>query len=298
MKKWNDCDIKILKKKNQYTAIQLSKLLNRSVSSIQAKLFNLGIKSGPLTKCRHNEDFFDILNNTNCYWAGFIAADGYIDQNRLGITISSKDKNHLKRFAKDIKYNGNILDSIIRNKNYGKSRFKKKEYYTSSLVIGSAINIIKKLNDIFNITPRKSFTLKSPNINNLENILSYIVGYIDGDGTVYVDNKNRMQLSIVSGSKDILDWILSIFNQISPTNYTKRTAQVRKEKRKSRKSNTYCIKITGYRAQNICHILNMIKVPRLQRKWKCISNYRYIKNRSSDKWKNRFETKLPDLNVT
>ena len=58
-----------------------------------------------------NDDFFNNPNILNCYWAGFIAADGCIgrrNNNVLSIGLSSKDKQHLETFKNNINFSGPI----------------------------------------------------------------------------------------------------------------------------------------------------------------------------------------------
>ena len=54
-----------------------------------------------------NDNYFEIIDSAEkAYWVGFIAADGYISKresgssNRLGITLSEKDIEHLYKFNK------------------------------------------------------------------------------------------------------------------------------------------------------------------------------------------------------
>lgn len=64
-----------------------------------------------------NDDFFEVPNELNCYWAGFIAADGCIHtgkkQDVLSIFLALKDKNHLNRFKLDIDFDGQINEGVI-----------------------------------------------------------------------------------------------------------------------------------------------------------------------------------------
>lgn len=60
------------------------------------------IKLHTTNKIKHNTEFFKEPNTLNSYWAGFIAADGCIQQykdNRqptLAINLKSSDINHLE----------------------------------------------------------------------------------------------------------------------------------------------------------------------------------------------------------
>lgn len=65
-----------------------------------------------LRKHNVNDNFFNIDNLLNYYYAGFIAADGYIDKTyqKLIIGISTKDINWLNTFKTNLNYTGNIFN--------------------------------------------------------------------------------------------------------------------------------------------------------------------------------------------
>src|SRR3990167_6033115 len=64
-----------------------------------------------------DENFFEIPNLINSYWAGFIAADGSINTDRfaLSIQISDKDYEHLNKFCCGIKFSGKISRYVRKN---------------------------------------------------------------------------------------------------------------------------------------------------------------------------------------
>ena len=66
-----------------------------------------------------NDSYFNSYDLQSCYWAGFIAADGYItkDNRRLELSLAIKDINHLQRFANDINYSGTIKCTSINRLN-------------------------------------------------------------------------------------------------------------------------------------------------------------------------------------
>ena len=51
-------------------------------------------------KHKLNDNYFESYTLENCYYAGFIAADGNIDKNlkKITITLSNKDKGFLENF--------------------------------------------------------------------------------------------------------------------------------------------------------------------------------------------------------
>lgn len=229
-----------------------------------------------------HDSFFKEPNILNCYWAGFIAADGYVRNKpiQLGITLSIKDKDHLNKFKEDINYTGPIHDRKI------KRVYKEQEIVGEfvNLTICSSQEILFDLFNNFNIVPRKSSVLQPPNLESLNLKLAFIIGLIDGDGTIYVDSNGRLQISIV-GTYEITSWICNIFNKLIPSK-NKHIAKAKlRTDRGSFNHATY--KITGYRAEAIFKILQQIDVPKLNRKWNFVipekSSYNRGKTRKSRK---------------
>lgn len=120
-----------------------------------------------------NENYFENSNTEkSAYWAGFIAADGYIyhpnkgkSQSKLTIELSIKDKNHLLKLGIDL--GKNITD-------YDK--------HNSCKLSISSNKICKDLNQ-YKIHQNKSLTLQFPDNIDKDNIHHFIRGYFDGDGS-------------------------------------------------------------------------------------------------------------------
>jgi len=138
-----------------------------------------------------NEDFFGKTNEDSAYYAGFIAADGNISKNikKLTITLQKRDQIILEEFNKK-------LQSTYKIRNCYSSGFPVSNLTVSSEKI--CLNLIKK----FNITPCKSLTLKPPKIKNKKLIDCFIKGYLDGDGSVYYNEKSGLHISFL-GTKDL-----------------------------------------------------------------------------------------------
>lgn len=119
---------------------------------------------------RHSE--MSNLLKENClayYWAGFILADGHIENNvRLSVTLGLKDQDHLIK-----------LKEFLHIKDIKKSKI-------SVCISAMDINIISKFSEKFDIHSNK--TLFPPkNIKNILNrklLISLIAGFIDGDGSI------------------------------------------------------------------------------------------------------------------
>lgn len=114
-----------------------------------------------------DESFFSKINTEEkAYWLGFLSGDGAItDENK--IRLSLKDKYHLKKFKKVIKWNG-------------------KDYYhrdTGALEVHfRSLKMTRDLARYF-VTPRKTYTVRFPNI--LKPFERHFIrGVFDADGGI------------------------------------------------------------------------------------------------------------------
>jgi len=145
----------------------------------KAKTYKLHKK---VTKSKKDITWLENLDiDENCYWWGFITADGCITQKQLILSISIHDKQHLERFSKLT--NCDIVDVYRENgwnvDGYTMSRIAINDYYTLGRLIERFSIVPKKTYNPFNIieflTPDK--------------LKYFITGLIDGDG--YVDKTNQ-----------------------------------------------------------------------------------------------------------
>lgn len=114
-----------------------------------------------------DETFFEKIDTEEkAYWLGFFAGDGAItDENT--IRLSLKDKEHVKKFKEAVKWTG---------KDYFHKDTNALEVYFKSF------KMMKDLASYF-ITPRKTFTVKFPNIpKQFER--HFIRGVFDADGCI------------------------------------------------------------------------------------------------------------------
>lgn len=182
-----------------------------SLGSIKARAKKLGLsgnKSASMSKahdlmkkkyCVYN-DFFAQKKITSSYWAGFIAsrAKASIKKNTIYFSLPLEYKNILENFQDISCHTG-----VIKEKN------KKLFLYF--------YGVKKWINDLIT-----NYGLFSDNINLFElpylskekNILSFIIGYIDGSGRV---SKFLKDYKIeITGNKIFLDWIKFNFDKFIP----------------------------------------------------------------------------------
>lgn len=262
--KWTKEDIDLLiSLSNKMMLKEVAKKMKRTATSVFLKANSIGLKGNSKFRRRYkaNDDFFENKNSLECcYWAGFIAADGCVEshkKNRLRIKIKDKDLDHLKKFQNSVGYNGKLH---VTHKNSNK--YVCIEIYSKKIVEDLGF---------FNITIRKTLTLKPPPLNG-EQALAFLIGYIDGDGCISIEklkNRNpRLRLSIV-GTYGIICWIKSIFDNIVSFSTNANPRKVGK---------VFQYSIASKKALYVLSKLQEINVPKLSRKWNKINQYRDLKN--------------------
>lgn len=180
-----------------YGTMEISQKCGIHRATIQRVLQRNNIDLRKRTPAHYNVHFFDEYNENSCYWAGFIASDGYVRSDRDAVTIhlASVDYEHLLKIAKLTDYEGNV-------------KINKNECYITFAGKWFCESLAKN----FDINPRKTFDIsisdKIPN----DMVKHFIRGYFDGDGSVSYSGK-YLSINFTSGSKKMLSKIIDfIFN--------------------------------------------------------------------------------------
>lgn len=239
----------------------ISEKLQASNSSIKSRAAFLGLKGnrslviskarrGKGAKYFHDVKFFDKKNNVSLYWAGFIAADGCIHKtkNSVSVRLRENDLQHLEKFQ-DVACHTGVIHKLSKRKQV-------------LFTIHGAHQWIDNLEKHYNIIAKKSLILQPPNGLSDYEALSYIVGYIDGDGCLSSKGVTSGYSIQIAGTEKMLLWIKFLFDKWCPPFY-KRIANVNKIK----KSNIFCYSIKGVRAKHLLNKLLSVELPRLERKW-------------------------------
>lgn len=157
-----------------------------------------------------NHNCFSVPTPESAYWAGFLAADGNVDEEyRVRLMLHASDLRHLEKFQAFTCSNHKI--SINTTK-----------YNRASLEFKSE-QMVKDLEYFWNITPRKSKTLQAPNVTDPALLNHFLRGYFDGDGTIgeTFSNKNSITASVfvgfVSGSEDMTVWLQDMISERGAT---------------------------------------------------------------------------------
>lgn len=254
---WKESELEIIRQNYGKTLIEnwMHLLPRRTYNAIRLRARKIKARSklrggGMVRRCLVIDNFFSVPNPTNCYWAGFIAADGSIGsgyrRRQLAIALKITDREHLEAFRDAIAPGKRICD--YRNGGYMSCKF----------VVNSEL-IVRDLFQNFRIGPRKSKTLESPPLDEPSLIESFVAGYIDGDGSITKDG----QMIRMVGTEMLLSWIKKYMDThystgrqiISGLQYNRRCPEI------------YEYSFGKSRAYGILETIAEYKLPVLARKW-------------------------------
>lgn len=246
-------------------------LPNRSLNGISYRARTIGCKPydyairGKLNRGKHRRysidlSFFDRPNLLNCYWAGFIAADGCIKSERseVVIVLQARDKQHLENFREACNFTGPIKTLQPKNSSPINGR---------SIKSGPAVRLefygvhqwINSLEQNFKIAKRKSLTLEPPNLDD-KLAMAFITGYLDGDGCIGYNKCTRQYSMRFRGTKNMLEWIKANFDKLVPA-INRRAAKVGKW------DGHFSYVVSGSRALVVIKKLGQLPLQKLVRKW-------------------------------
>jgi len=176
--------------------IELSKFFKKHRSTIQSilKRNDTILRKCSFRKYWYNINFFKEYNKYNCYWAGYILADGCLRSDRKTLNIKTKDKEHLDKFKNIISYN----KKINKNKKYPSISINGNYFY-------------EDLYNNFHITPQKTYTTIFPQQVPKELLNHFIRGIFDGDGCITYSTCPSITFV---GTNSLLDSLRYIFKNI------------------------------------------------------------------------------------
>jgi hypothetical protein len=144
----------------------------------------------------------------------------------------------------------------------------------SKLEFSSAKQMVEDLKNNFNIVQNKTLILEPPTKLDYENSLSFIIGLIDGDGSIILPSKldkwgHIYPIINITGTQNLLEWVKEIFDKICPSMYG-----INAKVGVIKNSKAFTYKVGGNRAYKILKVLDSVSVPvKLQRKWDKIKEY-------------------------
>lgn len=243
------------------------KLLGRSLHSCQNRAKILGLrnlyKGG--SKYSVDENFWK-PNPISAYWAGFSAADASIRKHSLNcfqyrLELSSEDRHHLFTLKSQCNFTGPIAESLRENK------------FLHSRILISCPQWTHDLEKYYNIIPNKTKRLAPPNLTDEYLKFCYLIGYLDGDGTISLNKKEDfLTIRFLSCSPDIINWchefLMSKFENVYLRKKTKKVCL-------SMGLYPNCT-FSGIRAVAIFDYLSKFDLPKLDRKWKQPKVLKYV----------------------
>ncbi len=151
-----------------------------------------------------NHNYFAYPEARNSYWAGFIAADGNIKQDKhtIRVTLHNKDSEHLMLLLREL--SDDRLPFILPEKSQ----------------IGFAVSSTTMAKDLlhnYNITPNKSLTLLPPPNLNFINSVYFVAGYIDGDGCFGVNRDGNFFFHAM-GTYKMMEYIRGVLSHYNSGN--------------------------------------------------------------------------------
>lgn len=218
---------------------EIADVLTRTSKAVQVKLSKLGLKR-PEKYCYDHTFFEKIDTEEKAYWLGFLYADGYVTQGtrnaEVGIELSARDIEHLKKFNKSLK--GNITPTI-RQRKAGKIN-------STDGIASFRLYNKKMVEDLIKLgcVENKTFVIKMPDIQDKFLIWHFIRGYFDGDGSIYLDKSHGfIGFNFASGSDLMLKQLREFLYKEGIYAYF--SVEDRKDSRFETEHKSYKLLITG-----------------------------------------------------
>ena len=188
---------------NNIGTFSLAKKYKCSEKAIATVLKHAGVHIRNYTEAKQagrkykvNDDYFKTQSHNMAYILGLLAADGYVavDENKIALQLRSYDAEILFKIQAELQSERPV------------------KIYTDSKGIEYAKLSIwsKTLKDdlaVYNIVPQKTFKLRPPVFLDKQYWISFIRGYFDGDGSIFISGNNVPGFSIIGASKEMITWI-------------------------------------------------------------------------------------------
>lgn len=202
-----------------------------------------------------NNNYFSNKSYEANYWAGFLAADGWIEEDRarVGLALKASDIGHLEKFKMAVGA-GHEICSFMNG-----SAFRIR--FNSSIMV-------KDLFTNFNITGTKTFTYTLPLFEDTDLLLEFLRGYIDGDGHLHKTNSNRVALNLCSANIHFLEEFKNICETLIDRNITQKIYN-----NVNKKGSVFAITLNLADSTDILNLLykNSTEATRLDRKYQVAS---------------------------
>jgi hypothetical protein len=209
------------------------------------------------TRCHKvRDDAFSILTPEACYFAGLLATDGNLPSktNKIKIALKAIDEYTLQALAKFIGFGGSFSYRTM-SATEGRGLYVEMSF--------SSKKIREDLCHHFGIVPNKSGCMPSPKLTGTDLVLAYMVGLIEGDGSVKYDAETQKieKISFFSASRPLVEWFSEHMRQLTGSE-----ANIHRHAGNANK-NYFGIHCTGIFAEQFFGILQGTSVGTMKRKW-------------------------------
>lgn len=219
---------------NGYSTVKLAEMFGHTHHYYLDKFKEMGfpIRNNKEKSRKYTANFTyfnEIDSHEKAYWLGFIYADGYVSdtQNKklFGISLARKDKHQIEKLNLCLDSNYPINDYVSTNS------YKENTEYSRLIIIHDELfNGLTK----HGVVPHKTAIIERPNIEE-KYYPSFILGYFDGDGSIFLNKSKRPFYSVnIVGTDDLLSFIHNCFVN---NNVTGKTLKL--EKRKQEQTVSY-----------------------------------------------------------
>lgn len=240
--------------------------------TVQRHLKKMGVKirnfQESMKECRAynvNDNYFKTQSHNMAYILGFIASDGCVskDTNHIIFDIQECDEEILYKIKKELEYEGPI-QHYTNNSGCKYSRLK------------ICSSVIKRDLEYYGIAPKKTFTLRPPLFLDEKYYISYIRGYFDGDGCIYINHqKYKYNWYICGARKEVIEWIMEVLlNKYGIISYLHSSTRIL-----SQGDPFYSAQI--YKKDTIQKLFEILYIPNslyLERKYLTMKNFYDIKS--------------------
>lgn len=202
---WTNEEIELLRDNYHLKREDLLRLFpNRKYGSLNSKAFTLKLRKPGYTP---NNNVGVLLEDVpeSYYWVGFLLADGCIHNNSLTLTSTVKDIEHIEKFRLYIN-----AENCVR-------RFFPTNSYSNTERCGIGVYHrfdVSKIQDKFDWKHNKTYNPPRTIPNEINHVLSLLIGYIDGDGSILNRRKSKAKMISFQIHVSWHEWLLMIHNSL------------------------------------------------------------------------------------
>jgi hypothetical protein len=153
---------------------------------------------------KFNENYFDVIDDENkAYILGLLYADGcnHYEKGMLSLSLQEDDRHILDEINALLNNKKPLVFENLHSKNIN--------YHNQHRIALYSRHLCDVMND-YGMTPRKSRTLTFPSWLNKDLYRHFIRGYVDGDGSIYWNDKTNNGSVSMIGTEQFLLKVLDI----------------------------------------------------------------------------------------